>query len=146
MLKTIRWFCPVVAGLLAACAGASAPEVMQPTPQTHEYTLIHGQRTAIPGEPLTLELTAVNDSRCPRDVQCVWAGHATVTLRVSRDGLAAEPLVIGSYAPPHMGLPAAATLGPYRFYLTGLTPAPVQAGSLPLSHYRATVRVLKLAR
>ena len=146
MLKTIRWSCPVVAGLLAACAAASAPDVIQPPSQTHEYTVVHGQRTAIPGEPLTLELTDVNDSRCPRDVQCVWAGHATVTLRVSQGGLAAESLVIGSYAPAHMGLPAAATLGPYRFYLTGLTPAPVQAGPLPLSRYRATVRVLKLAR
>lgn len=32
---------------------------------------------------LRIKFVAVEDSRCPRDVNCVWAGNAKVTIRVT---------------------------------------------------------------
>ncbi len=32
---------------------------------------------------LTIKFVAVEDSRCPKDVECVWAGNAKVTIKVT---------------------------------------------------------------
>jgi len=32
---------------------------------------------------LTIKFVAVEDSRCPQDVNCVWAGNAKVTVKVT---------------------------------------------------------------
>ena len=32
---------------------------------------------------LTIKFISVEDSRCPQDVQCVWAGNAKVTIKVT---------------------------------------------------------------
>ena len=74
--------------LLAGCAGAapSSPQaphhedanVHETAPQT--VTLGVGERaTLADGSQLTY-LRLVNDSRCPPDVQCVWAGDASIEL------------------------------------------------------------------
>ena len=36
---------------------------------------------------LTLTVTAIEDSRCPSDVTCVWYGNATVALRLEGAGV-----------------------------------------------------------
>ena len=74
--------------LLAGCVGA-APSPQPPAgedspmhdhaPQT--VTLGVGERAILmDGSQLTY-LRLVNDSRCPPDVQCVWAGDATIVMR-----------------------------------------------------------------
>lgn len=34
---------------------------------------------------LMITLTKINDSRCPADVQCIWAGNASIKLKISAD-------------------------------------------------------------
>lgn len=41
-----------------------------------------GQTVALPGTTATVKLESVQDHRCPRDVQCVWAGYLAATLGV----------------------------------------------------------------
>ena len=41
------------------------------------------EKAVIKGSPLLVEVTGISDSRCPADVQCVWAGNAKVDLKVS---------------------------------------------------------------
>lgn len=49
--------------------------------------LAFGRKTPITGTDLALNLIEVpEDSRCPRDVVCIWAGPATAVLRVELDG------------------------------------------------------------
>lgn len=147
-----QWMLPVL--WLAGCAGSlrpetkseTRPEVIQPTPHTYTVTVTHDRKAVIREEALTIELTDVKDSRCPRDVRCIWAGHAAVMLRVGLGSAAAEPVVIGTPAPEGMGLPSAAMLDAYRFSLPGLVPEPVRAGPISLSRYRATVEIVRLAR
>jgi hypothetical protein len=57
-----------------------------------EFKLRVGQRAAVEGEGLRIRFASVaNDSRCPADVTCVWAGNAEVLIEAesggSREGL-----------------------------------------------------------
>ncbi|WP_100865627.1 hypothetical protein [Novosphingobium kunmingense] len=54
--------------------------------------------TGVVGGPSVTPLTVLEDSRCARDVQCVWAGRVKVTVRIdlgtgsqSRDLVLGEP-------------------------------------------------------
>lgn len=84
--------------LLAGCAGA-APSGNAPAdnahaskPSPHEdaampdrapqtLTLGIGERAALADGSHLTYLQLVNDSRCPPDVRCVWAGDAEIRLR-----------------------------------------------------------------
>ena len=74
--------------LLGGCVGAGPspqPPAGEDSPM-HDHapqtvTLGVGERaTLMDGSQLTY-LRLVNDSRCPPDVQCVWAGDAEIALR-----------------------------------------------------------------
>ena len=92
----------------------------------------------------------VNDSRCPKGAQCVWAGTATVHLQLVPDP--AVPDTVNLLAVLDGGEPRAEagaqlpvdTLG-VRITLLDLAPYPVvgrrPAGARP----RATIRVAKVA-
>lgn len=79
----------LAAALLAGCAGAT-PSTDAPA---HAHAPMHGattqtvtlgvgdRATLADGSQLTY-LRLVNDSRCPPDVRCVWAGDAEIRLRM----------------------------------------------------------------
>ena len=99
-----------------------------------------GQAVFIAAESLKLELLDANDGRCPPDVTCVWAGHATVTLQVTKADGSAEKIVIGTFAPADFKLPFDATSAGYAFHLEALESRPDSNGkSVP----HATVRISK---
>lgn len=131
-------------GIVSACA--ADPGANSPKPGSPSYTiaLTQGNKVLIPEESLSVELVAVKDGRCPQGAQCIWAGHAAVTIQVAKAGSPPETLVIGTPAPPHMKLPHEATYGAYRLNLLGLEPAnPVPTSATP-PRYRATVQVTRL--
>ena len=48
-----------------------------------EFKLNAGRQVTVKGTKLRIRFIAVeNDSRCPRDVTCVWAGNAAVQLQL----------------------------------------------------------------
>jgi len=141
---------PVLASLLAsaflaACGGGaeSATPSTGPSRGSYSVTLRSGQPVSIAQESLTLQLTAVSDSRCPIDAVCVWAGHGSVTVQVAQTGQPAETLQIGLPAPADSKLPGEASYRGYRLSLQVLDPAPRAASPTPLDQYRATVQVDK---
>jgi hypothetical protein len=123
-----------------AHAGASAP--MNP-PASYTVSVSQGRPATLAQEQLTLSLTDVKDSRCPVGVQCVWAGHAAVTLAVGKAGAPPQPVVVGTEAPENLKLPHQATYGPYTLSLTTLEPQPTKDGGVPLPRYVATVQVTR---
>jgi hypothetical protein len=110
----------------------------------YSVTVTLGKPAVISEEALTVELLAVKDNRCAVEVKCVWAGHAELTLQVSKPGTAAKALVIGTLAPASMNLPFEATYGSYRFTLLGLEPGNSLSKPVAQSDYRATIQVSKL--
>lgn len=75
--------------LLAGCVGAApsnAPpareDAAMPDTAPQTVTLGVGERATLAGGSQLTYLRLVNDSRCPPDVRCVWAGDAEIRLRL----------------------------------------------------------------
>jgi hypothetical protein len=132
MTMARRVFCVSTLSVLAACA-ASAPA------SNPDYTvgLVKGQRSVISSEQLSLELSSVEDSRCPPKVQCVQAGQVTVTVRLQRAGEASELVTLGM--PGTAARPGEARALGYRLTLQDVSPRP--AGDAADATYRATLKV-----
>jgi hypothetical protein len=71
--------CWLVLGLslLTACAGATSHDEPAQA-QALTVTLRTGDKVSLGDQGVLRYLRTVNDSRCPVDVQCVWAGDADV--------------------------------------------------------------------
>jgi hypothetical protein len=105
-----------------------------------------------PGESFTLEvgekatldaihtsvrfLTVAEDSRCPSQAQCVWAGDGAVLLEIApaRSDAAEDTL----HTNPESG-PGAVVLAGYELTLLRLDPYPETPGDIAPNAYRATL-------
>lgn len=90
---------------LLGCSGSTAPEVDEPlqsilnAPQ--ELTLAWGDEKPVGGSVLKVSFAQVlEDSRCPIDVVCVWAGNAVVELGIRMGMGPTFPLQINSTLEP----------------------------------------------
>jgi hypothetical protein len=114
---------------LSGCAsGVVAPA------DPNEVTLAVGTRGTANG--INVGLVAIDeDSRCPEDVVCVWAGSvkARASLRI---GAADTPVTLNS------GLePFSADVGTYRVRIVEVLPHRKTGSAIPSDAYRVTLRV-----
>jgi hypothetical protein len=84
-MKGIIWMALAVS--VAGCSSNTGPEIDERlegvlgAPQ--ELTLTYGEEQSVGGSVLAVSFTrVVEDSRCPVDVVCVWAGNALVELGI----------------------------------------------------------------
>jgi hypothetical protein len=141
----MRSFAVAVAGLLifGACAAPSHPgDPGNVTPgvlvQTgREFDIAAGQTVEVQGTPMTIRFSGVaEDSRCPVDVQCVWAGNAIVRLAISTSGGATTDATLNTTLDPK-----STTTSGYTIRLAGLKPVPRSGTTIPASSYLATLEV-----
>jgi hypothetical protein len=53
----------------------------------HEFSLHMGESASIEGEELRIKfIEVVEDSRCPRGVECIWAGRVTCAVEIIYQG------------------------------------------------------------
>lgn len=83
----MKYYCLLLLGFIML----SANKCDQPTNQTGQalnevFALEHNKVVSIAGEDLKISFTKVEDSRCPKKTECVWAGKATITLNIEKDG------------------------------------------------------------
>lgn len=116
--------------LLTACAPG-----LTEVPAGPEFELSPSRTVGLSGTGATVTMVDVaNDSRCPIDVVCVWAGNAEVRFRVRAEG---HDTTVSLHT---MQEPRAVTVGAIRLELTSLAP-PNRAGSAtPAPEYRARIR------
>ena len=136
---------PALAMLLLTAGGCatrptedSADAPPQAQARVHTVILARGQQAVIDAESISVKLTDINDSRCPARVTCVWAGHAAVTLQVSKPGLVPATLLIGTQAPAGIGLPYEASYAGLQFHLIA-----VETGDGNAPAPRATIRIAR---
>lgn len=128
-----------------ACASTSVTAVVGGVTTTVEaelrsdFTLAPGQAATVDGTRLAVLFRSVTgDSRCPVDVQCVWAGDAEVLLTVSSGATGGDQDFT-----LHTTLdPKAVTYSGYEIRLTGVNPAPRSAAPIQPASYRVTLRVV----
>ena len=112
----------IVAAIVAAAACATMETAIVAQPGV-TFDLPIGKTAALSGNGVRITFKQVQeDSRCPVDVQCVWAGDAKIQLTISRDGAPDDVKVI-SLTPPNNET----TSGDLRIRFMGLAPVPRQA-------------------
>lgn len=81
--------------LVAGSFAPAAPAHIVDVPLSQPFDLKVGEQVTIAGESVDIGFAEIlNDSRCPRDVQCVWAGAATITVWVEKKPRARETLTL----------------------------------------------------
>jgi hypothetical protein len=84
-----------------------------------EVKLSANKQTVDAGSKLTFKLIEVKDTRCPADVNCVWAGNAVVKISIAKGKSAAKMFELNTTSEP--------TFISYQGYtvtLTELSPTP----------------------
>lgn len=123
----------ITCGLLLAtsgCAGVQTAAVVEPGAS---FTLAPGQTATVKGTDARITFKRVlEDSRCPVDVTCVWAGDAKIEITISRNGAADETRILSITPPNHE-----ATVGNLRIRFVSFAPVPRQADGNAPRNYRA---------
>ncbi len=106
-------------------AEPAPPPERQPEPGGRtalgDFRVALGETVAVEDEGLELTFAAVfGDSRCPEDVQCVWAGNAEIGVEAVRADEPEELLRLNT----HSSYATAATYLDYTIELVGLEPVP----------------------
>ena len=136
-----------IACLLLAGSSVSAdgtPNAKRRKPVTHfssEVKLSPGQQVRVPKTKLRIKFTAVeNDSRCPSDVNCVWAGNAAVKLELSGLGKGKSVTLNTSKAGQFV---SETVYQGYKVKLLDLSPYPRSTQRIAAGDYQATLLVSK---
>jgi hypothetical protein len=121
--------------LATSCATVDTAVVANPGA---EFSLSLGKTAAVTGTPYRITFNRVTeDSRCPADVTCVWAGDAKIELTIARKSAPADVRVV-SLTPPN----AEVTSGDLRIRFVGLVPAARQSEPAASRAYVAHLMVL----
>ena len=87
------------------------------------FELPVGKTAALNGNGARITFKQVKeDSRCPTDVTCVWAGDARIELTISRNGSSDDTKILSLSAAN-----SEARSGDIQIRFVGLTPVPRQA-------------------
>ena len=117
-------------GALSGCHETSS----HPVPlQVQTVTLAVGQNVSLAtGLVLSFD-RVISDSRCPKDVACVWEGEVTIALALSGSAGAAF-FTLSDHA-------STLVVSGHSFTLQSVQPLPNAGSSIPEASYRVTVRV-----
>lgn len=125
--------------ILFACGGVSAAGRVPAVPVGQDFVLQIGQTVLVEGAGFGITFVAVTeDSRCPVDVTCVWAGNATVELKVIMADHDDTTVILNTDLEPKV-----ATIGRHELRLVALAPLPRSDIRIRGSDYSVTLRVDK---
>lgn len=144
-----RMFYACILGMLAlvliatACAPAAAPTPTSTVQTTSSvsldtpFDLKPGQRAFVSGIGIVGFTQVFEDSRCPQDVTCVWAGQAILGIELGET----DPQEIRITSQPNAGADASAEYGDYVIAVVGLQPYPHSERSIAPDDYVVTLVV-----
>jgi hypothetical protein len=107
-----------------------------------EMTLAVGESVRVSPGDLVVRFAAVTaDSRCPRSVQCVWAGDAAVRLEITRGD---ETATVVLHTAGRENMPGEADALGHRCKLVDVRPYPETPQSIKPEEYSAILVVTPL--
>ncbi len=124
----------LVAGLwLRGCSAPEPSSVQLGQP----FTLSINQPAQLSAKGLNLTFQDVlEDSRCPSNVQCAWAGQARISISVSQTGQTPTTLEMNTNPPLNQDV---VTYEDFQIQLLALAPYPEDIGQhIPAKSYEAT--------
>lgn len=149
-MKREHGFCNRIASLVLVCLMAfTCAEVFAANPHVsgaldvvrlgREFKLKAGQQVTVKGTKLRIRFIAVeNDSRCPTDVTCVWAGNAAVQLQLGIGRVSKTVTLNTSKGPSFVG---ETEYRGYKVKLVELSPYPRSNRKIGRRDYTATLLV-----
>ena len=130
----------LIAGLLLVLTLGTSAVSAQRTEETTRIQVNREKRLAKSRMNIRF-VELVEDSRCPTDTNCVWAGNAKIKVRVSKNGRS-EVIALDTNGPKQY----ATTQDGYSVKLVGLTPTPRSNVRINRNGYIATLEIIKLTR
>lgn len=134
--------------ILFTILGCSENKNILPGPETNSTYKLDDQIKVKINQNLTIEseglsvklLKITEDSRCPSDVTCIWAGQIGVLVNVSQNGkdLGNVNLILG----PDKGL-AEKKIDGYIIKLVEVSPYPISTKKIEPSDYVITIIISK---
>ena len=139
---------PVAAALLAGCLGTLAASPRDGGGKSarvrlgREFKLRVGGKAVVKGEGLRVRFDSVeNDSRCPQDVACVWAGNAEVLIEAEAGG-SRELLKLNTHGGENY--PKQVRHRQYVCELVALNPKPASGRETKAADYEVTLIIRKV--
>ena len=109
--------------------------------QTDTVSIKSGQRKSVRNGEFTIKFVSVTeDSRCPVDANCIWAGNAKVQVKIT-GARGSKTMVMNTNAGP-----TGDQFDGWAIYLTELTPAPKSSSKIKPKAYKATFSIKRLTR
>jgi len=107
----------------------------QPGPRTvpfnEPFRIQYGETVRIDKIATEISFVQIKDSRCPREVQCVWAGEVTLGLEIQEGSI--RPLLYNFTNPP-----TSINTGYRKYTCLAVEPYPVTVLPIPVEDYIAT--------
>lgn len=131
-------YCLIPLLLVMALVACRAVPEARAVDLDQEVQLAPGEQVVFGQQELFVEFVrVVDDSRCPTDVTCVWAGEVKVQLSTRVDAAAAEPheIIAGQHA----------TVGGFRVFVVQVRPDRNSARTISPDEYRVTLRVERVS-
>lgn len=124
----------ILSFILTLCFGGALSASAARHPETLRVQVNHEKRAA--KSRLSVRFVEmVEDSRCPTDANCVWAGNAKIKIRVSKNGRS-QDLTLDTN-----GQHSTATVEGYSIKLVSLTPQPRSNIRINRNGYVATFSI-----
>lgn len=118
----------------------SPPDAVREVSLGQEFTLRAAESVRIAGTELRVTFDRVTeDSRCPINVNCIWAGNAVVRLATRIADVTRGPIELHTTTADKRG----GTVDGYRVQLVRLTPARTEGTSIAQDQYIATITVVR---
>ena len=123
----------IACGIIIATSGCAGIKTTSTVNPGASFTLAPGEAAVVKGADASIAFNKVtDDSRCPVDVTCVWAGDAHVEVAISRNGAPDETIILSMTPPKHE-----TAVRNLRIRFVSLAPVPHQADPSPRRNYRA---------
>lgn len=106
---------------------------------SQQVTVRLNKQAKISRSKLTIKFVAVEDSRCPQDVNCVWAGNAKVIIRVTNSRGKAQTFDLNTNLQPQT-----VNFDGYEIKLGNVTPYPRSNIRINRNGYTAKFTVTRL--
>ena len=99
-----------------------------------DVTLAPGETVSVKTAAMTVRFVAVTeDSRCPRDVTCVWQGEVKVLLEIQTSSKASSQVeIVGG---------GSSVVGAYRVTVVGVGPEARSTAKIAPQDYRAKLKI-----
>ena len=124
--------------LMAASCNQNTVRVVD-VPLSQKFTLRLGGQASIDNANLFIRFTnVVEDSRCPINARCIWAGNGKIALEIQKLNADKIMATLNTTLQPQI-----AVYDSYEIQFKQLRPEPVAGSEIKPEDYRATLLVTK---